>query len=104
MRSVRLLPIPETRESTSNFEPMRRCFHLARSDLRLADRHRARFGERKVEADALVTRPQARRQLCEAAILKYVDRDGIKRFERAVARKRKEMRLALDRLLKVGRR
>ena len=51
-----------------------------------------------------VTRPQAGRQLCEAAVLKYVDRDGIKRFERAVARKRKEMRQALDRLLKVGRR
>jgi hypothetical protein len=37
----------------------------------------ARFGERKVEADALVTRPDAGRQLCEDAILRYIDLDGV---------------------------
>jgi hypothetical protein len=52
-----------------------------------------------VEADALVTRPQAGRALCEAAIRKYVDEDGIEKFERAVKRERKQMRAALDRLL-----
>ena len=35
-----------------------------------------RFGERKVEGDALMTRPQAGRELCEAAILSYVDEDA----------------------------
>ena len=58
-----------------------------------------RFGARKVEADALVTRPDAGRALCEAAIRRYVDDDGIKKFERAVKRERKQMRAALDRLL-----
>jgi hypothetical protein len=58
-----------------------------------------RFGARKVEADALVTRPEAGRALCEAAIRRYVDDGGIKKFERAVKRERKQMRAALDRLL-----
>ena len=35
-----------------------------------------RFGERKVEGDALMTRPQAGRELCEAAILSYLDEDA----------------------------
>ena len=58
-----------------------------------------RFGERKVEADALVTRAPAGRALCETAILQYVDQGGIKKFERAVGRERKKMRAALDRML-----
>jgi len=57
------------------------------------------FGRKKVEGDALVTRPQAGRALCEAAILRYVDPNGIVKFERAVRRERKQMRAALDRLL-----
>jgi hypothetical protein len=57
------------------------------------------FGARKVEADALVTRPEPGRALCEAAILKYVDPNGIEKWKRAVKRERKEMRAALDRLL-----
>lgn len=56
-------------------------------------------GRKKVEADALVTRPQAGRALCEAAILRYVDEGGIKKHERAVKRERKQMRVALDRML-----
>lgn len=36
----------------------------------------AQFGARKVEANALVTRPAAGRQLCRDAILKYVDDAG----------------------------
>ena len=58
-----------------------------------------KFGARKVEADALVTRPQAGRGLCKAAILRYVDEGGIKKHERAVKRERKQMRVALDRML-----
>lgn len=35
----------------------------------------ARYGARKVEANALVVRPEAGRNLCEQAILKYIDTD-----------------------------
>jgi len=58
-----------------------------------------RFGKRRVEADALVTRPQAGRDLCERAILEYINPDGIARYERARQEKRQEMRQALDQLL-----
>jgi hypothetical protein len=62
----------------------------------------ARFGERKVEADALVTRPEAGRALCEDAILKYIDLDGVEEFEEERRQKREEMRAALDQLLRAG--
>jgi hypothetical protein len=58
-----------------------------------------RFGRRKVEADALVTRPQAGRALCEQAILQHIDLNGIAEFEQERREKREEMRLALDQLL-----
>lgn len=58
-----------------------------------------RFGQRKVEADALVTRPQAGRDLCERAILKHINLDGIALYEEAQRQKRQEMRQALDQLL-----
>lgn len=60
---------------------------------------RASHYQRKVEGDALVTRPQAGRALCEGAILRYVDPEGIEKWERAVKRERKKMRAALDQLL-----
>ena len=60
------------------------------------------FGERKVEADALVTRPQAGRDLCREAILRYVDQDGIGRYARAVLEHQQAMRAELDRLLNGG--
>lgn len=41
----------------------------------------AEFGAKKVEANALVTRPKEGRALCEAAILKYVQTDKIPEFE-----------------------
>jgi len=41
-----------------------------------------RFGARKVEANALVTRPEAGRELCRQAILRYVPADAIARYER----------------------
>ena len=40
----------------------------------------AQFGARKVEANALVTRPTAGRELCERAILQYIDTEGITAF------------------------
>lgn len=45
----------------------------------------AQFGARKVEANALVTRPKAGRSLCEEAILKYVDPAGIEAFNANLA-------------------
>ena len=62
----------------------------------------ARFGERKVEADALVARPDAGRDLCERAILKFIDLDGVEEFEEERRQKREEMRAALDQLLRGG--
>jgi hypothetical protein len=59
----------------------------------------AEFGERKLEADALVTRAQAGRDLCRRAILKYVDTDGIAEFEAARQVKRDELRQEIDRML-----
>jgi hypothetical protein len=59
----------------------------------------ARFGKKKVEAEALVIRPQEGRDLCRQAILKYIDLYGIKAFERVRDDKRAEMRAHLDRLL-----
>ncbi len=58
-----------------------------------------KFGERKVEADTLVVRPEAGRALCESAIMEYVNRDGIEKWQRAQRKKQREMRRALDRLL-----
>jgi hypothetical protein len=58
-----------------------------------------RFGERKVEADAMVTRPQAGRDLCEKAILQHIDLNGIAEYEQERRQKRQEMRQALDQLL-----
>ena len=39
-----------------------------------------RFGVRKVEANALVVRPQAGRELCRTAIEKYLRLDGIHEY------------------------
>jgi hypothetical protein len=58
-----------------------------------------RFGKRKVEADALVTRPRAGRAMCQSAVLRYVTEYGIEEFERRVEVEREEMREALDRML-----
>jgi hypothetical protein len=60
----------------------------------------ATFGAKKVEAEALVVRQDAGRDLCRQAILKYVDLDGIKEFERVRDEKRAEMREHLDRLVR----
>lgn len=38
------------------------------------------YGVRKVEANALVTRVESGRKLCEDAILKYIDPDGMDRY------------------------
>jgi hypothetical protein len=55
-------------------------------------------GKRKVEANALVARPDAGRQLCRAAILKYLSLQGIKRYEAELTKRRKECRAAIPRI------
>lgn len=54
-----------------------------------------RFGARKVEANALVVRPDQGRQLCRDAILRYIDEDGIDRYRRVLATAREEARQAI---------
>jgi hypothetical protein len=54
-----------------------------------------RFGARKVEANALVVRPEQGRQLCRDAILRYVHDDGIDAYRRALATAREEARRAV---------
>jgi hypothetical protein len=58
-----------------------------------------RFGERKVEADALVTRAEASRAPCKTAILGFIDQDGIDQYEQERLDRQVEMQIALDRRL-----
>lgn len=51
-----------------------------------------KYGARKVEANALVTRPEAGRQLCEDAILKYIDLDRMAEYEASVEDHQEELR------------
>jgi hypothetical protein len=55
----------------------------------------ARYGKRKVEANALVVRPDAGRQLCRLAIEKYLDLDAIADYEESLAEQRQAVRAAL---------
>lgn len=59
----------------------------------------ARFGARKCEANALVVRPQAGRDLCRRAIQQYLPQGAIRRYESELATKRKELREALAKRL-----
>jgi hypothetical protein len=57
------------------------------------------FGARKVEANALVAAPEAGRQLCREAILRYVPADALQKHEARLAAARRELRAALARRL-----
>jgi hypothetical protein len=57
-------------------------------------------GARKVEANALVARPEAGRDLCRRAILKYLDLDGIRRYEERLAEERERVKEALPAALR----
>jgi hypothetical protein len=61
------------------------------------------FGARKVEANALVVRPEAGRKLCRDAILKYVPADAIERYEQRLASEQRKAQRAITRLLNGGR-
>ncbi len=54
-----------------------------------------RFGARKVEANALVVRPQAARQLCLDAILRYLPADAPDRHQAALQEPRERLRQAI---------
>jgi hypothetical protein len=54
-----------------------------------------RFGARKVEANTLVVRPVAGRELCRQAILRYMPMTAIEDYERKLAAARDELRDAV---------
>ena len=57
------------------------------------------IGTRKVEANALVTRPKAGRRLCYEAITEYVAPDAPHVYKEEVEFRQEEVRLELDRLV-----
>jgi hypothetical protein len=57
-----------------------------------------RYGVRKVEANALLKNPEKARELCRQAILKYVPKHAVARYERKLTGKRTKMRKHLRRL------
>jgi hypothetical protein len=58
-----------------------------------------KFGARKVEANALVVRPEAGRKLCLDSILRYVPANAVERFERRLKRTRNQAKKEIARLL-----
>jgi hypothetical protein len=62
----------------------------------------ARFGAQKCEANALVTRPEAGRELCRQAILRHIDLNAVHEYERQLAEAREELRLEIRRQLDEG--
>lgn len=54
------------------------------------------YGARKVEANALVVRPNAGRELCRQAILKYLDSDSPERYKTQLEPYRADLRLRFD--------
>jgi hypothetical protein len=59
-----------------------------------------KYGVRKVESDALLKRPEAGRELCRQAILKYVPANAPRRYQKKLKPMREELRRELDRLLR----
>lgn len=63
----------------------------------------SQFGARKVEANALVVRPQAGRELCRQAILRWLDgAAALQRYEDALRPLRERVRLEIGGLLAGG--
>jgi hypothetical protein len=61
-----------------------------------------RFGVRKVEANALVVRPEGGRELCRQAILRYTPARAVDEYEDRLADLREDVRLAVLRQLEDG--
>ena len=66
---------------------------------RYVQRYLSEFGARKVEANALVVRPEAGRDLCLDAIRRYVPDDALAEFERRRTEAQIEARAQIVRLL-----
>lgn len=61
------------------------------------------FGARKVEANALVVRPDAGRELCRQAILRYLPADAPEQYQAALAPHREQARVEiLRRVAQIG--
>lgn len=58
-----------------------------------------RFGARKVEANALVARPGAGRELCRQAVLRYVPEDALVNYEEQLRSVRQKLRDEINRQL-----
>jgi hypothetical protein len=63
-----------------------------------------KFGVRKVEANALVVCPEAGRELCRQAILKYVSLEAVEKYRRRLAVEQRRVQTAVRRLLRGARR
>jgi hypothetical protein len=61
-----------------------------------------RFGARKVEANALVVRPEAGRNLCLESILRHVPADAVERYDRKLASTQRKAKREIARLLNGG--
>jgi len=57
------------------------------------------YGARKVEANALVTKIDAGRQLCRNAIQKYLNDDLINDYKEATNDARKELQTLIDKMI-----
>ena len=58
------------------------------------------YGVRKVESDALLKRPEAGRELCRQAILRYVPANAPRNYRKKLKPVRADLRCELDRLLR----
>jgi hypothetical protein len=61
----------------------------------MTERYGENLAARKCEANALVVVPGIGRQLCRDAILEHVDIEAARRYERRLARARKQLKQAL---------
>ena len=59
-----------------------------------------KFGARKVEANALVVRPEAGRDVCRSAILQDVSTRAARAYERDLQKVRESVRLEISRLMR----
>jgi hypothetical protein len=62
----------------------------------------ARFGARKVEANALVVRPEAGRELCRKAVLQYISDEAVEEYNAKLHKARVAARSQIDALLRAG--
>jgi hypothetical protein len=60
------------------------------------------FGPRKVEANALVVRPQAGRDLCRRAILQYVDDYAVAEYDHLIDIEQEKVKHLVTEMLKGG--